>query len=137
MVSRVIDALLRACHRGVVCRILLDDIGSRDFLDSPTAQVMREAGIVVQASLPAGLINAFFARIDIRNHRKIVVIDGLVAYTGSQNMADPYFFRQDAGVGNWIDMMVRLQGPVVDAESRTDVVTDQSQVDDLLASLGL
>ncbi len=118
-VDRVIDALLRATHRGVTCRVLLDAIGSRNFMKSPTVAVMRKAGIRVRESLPAGIIKAFFARIDIRNHRKIVVIDGQIAYTGSQNMADPYIFRQEAGVGNWIDVMIRLQGPVVESLAGT------------------
>ena len=47
-------------------------------------------------------------------HRKIVVIDGKIAYTGSLNMIDPRYFKQDAGVGQWIDAMVRVRGPVVE-----------------------
>lgn len=119
LVNTIIDALLRAAHRGVVCRILLDSIGSRQFLTSDTARVMQEAGVKIQESLPAGLIKALFARIDIRNHRKIVIIDGHIAYTGSQNMADPYVFRQEAGVGNWIDVMIRMRGPVVESLAGT------------------
>lgn len=46
-------------------------------------------------------------------HRKLVVIDDQVAYTGSMNLVDPRFFKRDAGVGQWIDVMVRLQGPIV------------------------
>jgi cardiolipin synthase len=99
--------------------VLLDAIGSRSFLTGSTAKVMQEAGIHIQEALPSGIIKAFFARIDIRNHRKIVVIDGRIAYTGSQNMVDPYVFRQDAGVGNWIDVMVRVQGPVVESLAGT------------------
>lgn len=118
-VNQVIDALLRAAHRGVTCRILLDAIGSRDFIGSPTAEVMKQAGIRIRESLPAGIFTALFARIDIRNHRKIIVIDGSVAYTGSQNMADPYVYRQDTAVGNWIDVMVRIQGPVVESLAGT------------------
>jgi cardiolipin synthase A/B len=119
MVDKVTDALLRAARRGVICRVLLDAIGSRDFLTSETAKVMKDSEIRIQESLPAGIIKALFARIDIRNHRKIVVIDGHIAYTGSQNMADPYVFRQDAGVGNWIDVMIRIQGPVVESLAGT------------------
>lgn len=118
-VNRVIDALLRAARRGVVCRLLLDSIGSREFLTSPTAHLMRQAGVQIQEALPAGIIKAFFARVDIRNHRKLVIIDGSIAYTGSQNMTDPYVYRQDAGVGNWIDVMVRVQGPVVESLAGT------------------
>ena len=46
-------------------------------------------------------------------HRKLVVIDDKVGYTGSMNMVDPRFFKRDAGVGQWVDIMIRVQGPVV------------------------
>ncbi len=46
-------------------------------------------------------------------HRKLVVIDDRVGYTGSMNMVDPRFFKQDAGVGQWVDIMIRVQGPMV------------------------
>ena len=118
-VDEVIRALMRANARGVTCRLLLDAIGSRTFLAGPTARRMREAGIRVQESLPAGLIKMLFARIDIRNHRKIVVIDGSIAYTGSQNMADPTVFKQEAGVGSWVDVMIRIQGPAVETLAGT------------------
>jgi cardiolipin synthase len=52
-------------------------------------------------------------RPDLRLHRKIVVIDDAAGYTGSFNLVDPRFFKQDAGVGEWVDAMVRLEGPGV------------------------
>jgi len=119
LIDRVIDVLIAAAARGVTCRLLLDAIGSRDFLGSTTAARMQEAGIKVRESLPAGLIKALFSRIDIRNHRKIVVIDGKIAFTGSQNMVDPEVFKKDAGVGNWIDVMVKAEGPVVESLAGT------------------
>ena len=118
-VDKVIDALMQAAARGVSCRILLDSIGSRDFLKSTTAAEMQQAGVQIQESLPAGIFNALFSRIDIRNHRKLVVIDSLVAFTGSQNMVDPEVFKKNAGVGNWIDMMVKVEGPVVECIAGT------------------
>ncbi len=118
-VDRIIDALISAASRGVTCRVLLDSIGSRRFLKSRTAAAMKRGGIKVQESLPAGILSLFFSRMDIRNHRKIVIIDGKTAYTGSQNMVDPDFFKQDAGVGNWIDVMVRIEGPVVECLAGT------------------
>lgn len=118
-VDDVTAALYRAVKRGVICRILLDSIGSRDFIKSRTAKDMLEAGIKIQEALPAGIISALFSRIDIRNHRKIVVIDGKVAYTGSQNMVDPDIFKRNAGVGNWIDTMVKVEGPVVETLAGT------------------
>jgi cardiolipin synthase len=51
---------------------------------------------------------------DLRNHRKIVVIDGEIGYTGSMNLVDPAYFKSNAGVGRWVDAMVRLRGPAVE-----------------------
>ena len=52
-------------------------------------------------------------------HRKIVIIDGEVGYTGSLNMVDPRYFKQGAGVGQWVDVMVRITGPVVESLAGT------------------
>jgi cardiolipin synthase len=120
-VDKVIEALKQAAARGVTCRLLLDSIGSRDFLKSKIASDMKLTGIKIQESLPAGLITALFSRIDIRNHRKLVVIDGEIAFTGSQNMVDPEIFKTDAGVGKWIDTMVKVRGPVVECIAGTFV----------------
>ncbi|RUM40228.1 MAG: cardiolipin synthase, partial [Desulfocapsa sp.] len=109
--DEVADAVIHAAARGVTCRILVDSIGSKDFLQGEQIKRLRENGVRVIESLPAGFFKALFVRIDIRNHRKIVVIDGEIAYTGSQNMVDPRFFKQDSGVGQWIDTMVRIKGP--------------------------
>ena len=112
----VAEALGRAAERGVACRVLLDAVGSKDFLQSsPVCDYMRKAGVEVVESLPAGLFRAVFRRLDLRNHRKLVVIDGAVGYTGSLNLIDPSHFKADAGVGEWVDAMVRLEGPAVEA----------------------
>jgi cardiolipin synthase A/B len=115
----VVAAVIRAAKRGVTCRILVDSIGSKEFLKGKKIKELRTAGVKIEEELPAGFIKALFVRVDIRNHRKIVVIDGKIAYTGSQNMVDPNFFKQDSGVGQWVDIMVRIQGPVVEALAGT------------------
>ncbi len=56
-----------------------------------------------------------FVRFDLRLHRKVVVIDGRIAYTGSMNLVDPRFFKQNSGVGQWVDAMTRIEGPPVEA----------------------
>ncbi len=112
--DQVCTALKKACRRGVACKLLLDSIGSKDFLNSPACLDLQANGIEVRECLPAGLMRALFVRIDLRNHRKIVSIDNKIAYTGSQNLVDPRYFKQDEGVGQWIDIMVRVEGPVVE-----------------------
>ncbi len=115
----VAEALLRAVERGVICRVLLDDVGSRDFLRGSMVRRLRKAGVHVIAALRAGWFRSMFVRFDLRMHRKIVVIDGEIAYSGSQNMVDPGFFKQDAGVGQWVDAMLRVRGPAVEALAQT------------------
>jgi cardiolipin synthase len=112
-VDDIADALKRAALRGVQCRLLVDSLGSAAFLKSPAVKELRAAGVEVRAALPTRLISMAFVRPDLRLHRKLVVVDGEVAYTGSLNMADPLTFKQDAGVGQWVDAMVRIKGPTV------------------------
>lgn len=60
--------------------------------------------------MPVGLLRMLFERVDIRNHRKILVIDDEIAWSGSFNLVDPVYFRQRANVGQWVDAMVRVEG---------------------------
>jgi cardiolipin synthase len=113
-VDRVIAALMRARQRGVVCRVLVDAMGSRRFLVSDTAQKLRDVGVEIQGALAGGILRLPFVRFDIRLHRKIVVIDGRIGYTGSLNLVDPRYFKKDAGFGQWVDAMVRFEGPAVE-----------------------
>ena len=113
-VDLITDALIEAAARGVTCRILLDSIGSKEFLAGPVPAKMRAAGIEVVEVLPAGLFRYLFVRVDLRNHRKMIIIDSTIAYTGSQNLVDPRFFKQDCGVGEWKDTMVRIRGPLIE-----------------------
>ncbi|MCA9291529.1 MAG: cardiolipin synthase [Phycisphaerales bacterium] len=115
VVNDVFDALSRATERGVSCRLLVDAIGSKDFLNSPAADSLRRGGVRVVAALPVGPVRSLFVRIDVRNHRKIAVIDGHTAYTGSLNLCDPKLYMQDEPFGEWVDTMVRLEGPAAEA----------------------
>jgi len=111
------EALIRAAKRGVQCRVLLDQVGSAKFLRGPMATRLSEAGVEVKAALPSGLIRSFFARPDLRIHRKILIIDGSTAYTGSLNLADPKYFKRSRGVGPWVDALCRVRGGAVRALS--------------------
>lgn len=109
----VLEALIRAAQRGVSCRVLVDTIGARPWWKSSQPGRLREAGVELRKALPVGLLRSIVDRTDLRNHRKIVVIDGEVAWTGSMNLVDPKFFKQDANVGEWVDAMVRIEGSAV------------------------
>lgn len=110
-VEALIEALIRAARRGVRVLALMDGLGSRPFLQRGAIAPMHAAGIEVVVVLPASALRMAVARADLRNHRKIAVFDDRVAWTGSFNLADPRHFKQEAGVGQWVDAMVRIQGP--------------------------
>ncbi len=103
-------ALERAANRGVDCRVLADAHGSASFFASEVYSRLRRAGVEVVSANRAGWLRLRLARIDLRNHRKIVVLDGQIGYTGSLNIVDPRLFKTRAGVGQWIDCMARLEG---------------------------
>ena len=111
--DQVLEAVIRAAQRGVSCRLLIDALGARPWWKSKQPQQLRQAGVQLQPALPVGLFRTFIGRTDLRVHRKIVVVDGQVAWTGSMNLVDPRFFKQDSGVGEWVDAMVRVEGAVV------------------------
>lgn len=110
---KVVEALCRAAVRGVACRAMADGLGSRTMINSEHWQAMREAGVHLASALPIGnpLLRPLKGRIDLRNHRKIVVIDNLITYCGSQNCADPEF-RVKAKYAPWVDAMMRFEGPI-------------------------
>ncbi len=104
----VTAALCRAAARGVTCRVLLDAVGAKRGLRA-YAPRLRAAGVQVHAMLPGGLQWRRSGRMDLRNHRKIAVIDNGIGYVGSQNLADAVFVP---GHPNR-ELVARVQGPVV------------------------
>lgn len=110
----VVEALKRAAARGVTCRAMADGLGSRTMIDSEHWKAMQATGVRVAVALPIGnpLLRPLKGRIDLRNHRKILVIDNRLTYCGSQNCADPEF-RVKAKYAPWVDAMIRFEGPIV------------------------
>ncbi|MBX3565212.1 MAG: cardiolipin synthase [Sphingomonas sp.] len=111
--TKVADAVCRAARRGVTCRIAADAIGSHAFIRSAHWAAMRDAGAHLCATLAVPFGLAFLAghRLDLRNHRKITVIDGRITYCGSQNCADPAFLPKRR-FAPWVDILIRYEGPV-------------------------
>lgn len=106
--DRIADALLRAATRGVECRLLLDAVGAKRGLRR-YARPLRAGGVRVEALLPGGLRWRRSGRMDLRNHRKVVVVDNSSGYIGSQNLADATFVP---GHPNR-ELVARVEGPVV------------------------
>lgn len=112
--GKMVEALKRAARRGVTCRAMADDLGSRKLIQSPLWCEMGASGVKLARALPIGnpILRTLCGRIDLRNHRKILVIDNRVTFCGSQNCADPAFLPK-AKYGPWVDAMMRFEGPVV------------------------
>jgi len=110
---KVVEALKRAAARGVTCRAMADNLGSRAMIASRHWKDMRDAGVKMGVALPIGnpLLRPFHGRLDLRNHRKIVVIDDRITYCGSQNCADPEF-RVKPRFAPWVDALMRFEGPI-------------------------
>ncbi|MBN2741562.1 MAG: PLDc N-terminal domain-containing protein [Rhodobacteraceae bacterium] len=108
------QALERAAKRGIKVCVLVDGLGARKFIRSPVWAAMRAAGVQTGVAFPFHwpLFKLATSRIDLRNHRKLAVIDARVAYIGSRNIAAPEF-EIKARFAPWTDIMLRLEGPVV------------------------
>ncbi len=112
---RFLDALSAAARRGVEVRFLYDSVGSYS-LSSRMLNDLRAAGGKAAAFLP--LLNPFYRlRVNLRNHRKIVVVDGRVGFSGGLNIGDEYL-GLNPKFGPWRDTHFRIEGPAVDSLQR-------------------
>lgn len=134
---KVAKALEGAAARGVRCRAMADGLGSRSMIRSSHWSAMEKAGVQLAVALPIGnpLLRPLIGRIDLRNHRKILVIDDRITYCGSQNCADPEF-RIKAKYAPWVDAVARFEGPIARQNQHlfaSDWMTEvEDDVDDLL-----
>lgn len=114
----VLDALARSARRGVKVRVVYDAFGNsgkasgvtRDFVDE-----YRLKGVDMRAFDPMRFpyVNHALHRL----HRKMVIVDGVMVYTGGMNVAD-YYVKGRPEIGEWRDMHARLTGPIVDGYER-------------------
>jgi cardiolipin synthase len=120
------EAMEEAVRRGVTVRVLLDHVASlrvRGY--RRTIRKLTAIGAEWHLLLPVQPWRGRYQRPDLRNHRKVVVVDGRVAFMGSQNMIDRTYDRwtnRRRGL-RWKDLMVRLEGPIV-AELNTIFLSD-------------
>lgn len=108
--TRVYNALLKKQKEGIQVHFLYDDIGSRSVAPR-NFKDLRNAGGLVQPFFPSKL-SVINPRINYRNHRKVVVIDGKVAYVGGSNCEDKYLGK-DKKMGAWRDTHLRIEGGAV------------------------
>jgi cardiolipin synthase A/B len=107
------NAFMRAAKRGVQVRLLADALGSRRLIRSDHWRDLRDSGCEVRVALRVGnpLWTVIRGRVDLRNHRKSMIVDNGIAWCGSQNCADPEF-RIKPRYAPWVDIMSRWGGPV-------------------------
>ena len=117
--QRVVAALENAARRGVQCRVLADAVGSRPGLHRLGPR-LRAAGIEVVSMLPVGFFRHNASRFDLRNHRKLAVIDGCIGHVGSQNIVDAGFVPGHPNE----ELVVRVVGPIV-AQIQAIILADR------------
>ncbi|TPW74135.1 cardiolipin synthase [Schumannella soli] len=135
------QALEDAVARGVKVRVLLDHLGNVKYPGfGRTKRRLTEMGADWHLMLPVQPLKGHWRRPDLRNHRKLLVIDGEIGWTGSQNVIEtPYQVRKNHRRGlHWKDFMSRFEGPIVagidalfvtDWYSETDVLLEREAAD--------
>jgi cardiolipin synthase len=133
---KMVRALERAASRGVKCRAMVDGLGSRTIVNSRHWRSMEEAGVQLAVALPIHniLLKPFKSRFDLRNHRKIVVIDHQITYCGSQNCADAEFLVKTR-YAPWVDAVMRFEGPIAAQQQRLFIADWLTSVDEDLNTL--
>ena len=110
---RVLDAAAEATGRGVAVRILADDVGSKQFTDDKAMREWRERGLDIRPAMSVGRIRRRLARFDLRNHRKLAVIDGRAGFAGSHNLVTQDYHGTNGPMGSTVDLSAEFAGPIV------------------------
>lgn len=130
------QALDDARQRGVTVRVLMDHWANRGkpFYRQTVAR-LDAMGASWHLMLPLQLFRGKFQRPDLRNHRKLLVVDGRVAFTGSQNITDStYNLKANLRRGlHWVDLMVRVEGPIVASVNAVFLSDWYSETDEVLS----
>ena len=111
LMKRFFDIISQKLREGVDVRLIYDDMGSHKTLSHKTKKRLKEMGVKLMAF--NRLVPLFSIGLNYRDHRKIIVIDGKIAYTGGCNFADEYI-NEKRLYGYWKDAGIRLSGDAVD-----------------------
>ncbi len=110
LLDSMLELFERKIKEGVEVRIIYDSLGSYKLRGRPRKQ-FQDIGVKIYPIMPIRIRNLLFS-LNFRNHRKIVVIDNAVAFTGGVNVSDKYIKREN-GLGKWKDVHLKLEGPIV------------------------
>ena len=130
-------AMEEACARGVTVRVLLDHWANRSKpFYKATLRRLDAMGAQWHLMLPVQPFKGKYQRPDLRNHRKLLVVDGTVAFMGSQNVTDStYNLPKNIRRGlHWVDLMVRLEGPIVASVNAVFLSDWYSETDEELSA---
>ncbi|MCA0959041.1 cardiolipin synthase [Muricauda ruestringensis] len=108
--DKMLDLFQQKIKEGVEIRILYDSLGSYQLRGRPKKK-FQDIGVKIHPIMPIRLKNLLFS-LNFRNHRKIVVIDNKIAFTGGVNVSDKYIKRKN-DLGKWKDTHLKLEGPIV------------------------
>ena len=130
-------AMERAVQRGVTVRLLMDHIASAKVpIHKQTVAELDRIGVTWNYLLPVQPFKGRYQRPDLRNHRKLVVVDGLVGYTGSQNLIDRSYDspkNQKRGL-MWQELVTRVTGSAVPAINAVFLSDWYSETDEVLVA---
>jgi cardiolipin synthase len=107
--ERFSDAMIEAARRGVDVRFLYDAVGGMT-LTSSFFRKLEQEGVAVARHIPMNLFTRRWI-FNFRNHRKILVVDGEVAFMGGANIGEEYLGR--SSIGKWFDLHLKIEGPAV------------------------
>ena len=110
LLNELVEILREKVKEGVEVRIIFDDVGSWG-LKKSYIKKLRSYGIKVESFMPV-IFPRFTSRINHRNHRKIIVVDGIIGFTGGINIADRYI-KGTKKLGKWRDTHMKLKGGAV------------------------
>jgi len=108
LADRLLTVFRKKVGQGVKIRLIYDGIGSFS-LSKSYLKTLKKIGVEVYPFLPFRF-GRFLRSVNYRNHRKIIVVDGRVAFTGGINISDKYL-KGDKTLGKWHDMHLRIEGP--------------------------
>jgi cardiolipin synthase len=108
---RFVEALCDARERGVEVRVLIDAVGAR-YSRRPVNRLLRARGVPAALFLPPRFSTVLFPSFNLRNHRKVMVVDGRIGFTGGMNIRDEFVLAENPKHPGF-DLHFRVEGPVV------------------------